>query len=113
MKYNFIADRETARMLTKESKKNGFYFRTLSRTDNVDRVPCEVTEPGHQYMTNTTIKIGYKYDVIDDDLGDVIEANQIEMTCDENMNYIISINDYVKLQEVAPAAMDDFDVIND
>ena len=113
MKIRFYTNPDTAHMLTKASKKNGFYFRTLSRTDHVDSVPCEVTEPGHQYMINNTIKIGYKYDVIDDELADVIAANQIEMTCDENMNLIISINDFVKLQEVASAAMDDFYVIND
>lgn len=113
MKIRFYTNPETAHMLTKKSKKNGFYFRTLSRTDNVEMVPCEVTEQGYQYMVNNTIKIGYKNDVIDENLADVLIVHKIKMICDEDMNYIISINDYLRLQEVAPAAMDDFYVINE
>lgn len=32
---------EHAHMLTKDSKKNGYYFRTLSRTDTGSLVHCE------------------------------------------------------------------------
>ena len=53
-------------------------------------------------------KIVYRHGVIDGELADVIEANNITMICDDGMNIMISEEDYAKLQEVAPAVIDDF-----
>ena len=53
-------------------------------------------------------KIAYRHGAIDGELAEVIEANNITMTCDDDMNILISEEDYAKLQEIAPAAIDDF-----
>ena len=44
-------------MLTKTSKKEKFYFRTLTRTDNTDNVLCETTEPGFKYINENDIPV--------------------------------------------------------
>lgn len=53
-------------------------------------------------------RICYRHGAIDNELAELIEANGITMTCDENMNFEISEHDYEKLMEIAPAAADDF-----
>lgn len=50
----------------------------------------------------------YKHDAISGELVDLIDNNGITMTCDENMNILISDEDWDKLCELAPAAIDDF-----
>ena len=44
-------------MLTKTSKKEKFYFRTLTRTDHIDKVECETTEPGLKYINENDISV--------------------------------------------------------
>ena len=44
-------------MLTKTSKKERFYFRTLTRTDKIEKVECETTEPGFEYINNNNINV--------------------------------------------------------
>lgn len=44
-------------MLTKTSKKERFYFRTLTRTDKIEEVECETTEPGFEYINNNNINV--------------------------------------------------------
>lgn len=68
MVHRFFTTPETARELTALKKKNGFYFRTLSRTDNIDRVHCEVTDPGYQFIKENGIVIEeLTYDVVFND----------------------------------------------
>lgn len=50
MVHRFYATPETAHKLTKESKRNHFYFRTLTRTDDIDSVYCETTDLGLDYI---------------------------------------------------------------
>ena len=52
--------------------------------------------------------IFYKNGAISGELAEIIESNGIVMTCDDNMNIHISDEDWDKLSEVAPAAIDDF-----
>ncbi len=49
MRHRFYTTPETAHELTAK-KKQGFYFRTLTRTDRGDRVYCETTEPGYHFI---------------------------------------------------------------
>lgn len=60
MVHRFYAKPETAHMLTKESKKNHFYFRTLTRTDNTESVYCETTDPGLEYINDNDIDVSYQ-----------------------------------------------------
>ncbi len=46
-------------MLTKASKKEKFYFKTLTRTDNTDHVECETTEPGFEYINRNNINVAW------------------------------------------------------
>lgn len=57
MVHRFTTTPETARALTKTSKKEKFYFRTLTHTDNTDSVECETTEPGYKYITENNINV--------------------------------------------------------
>lgn len=57
MVHRFTTTAEVAHKLTKQSKKQGFYFRTLSRTDNTDVVSCEVTEHGYEYIQQNEIPV--------------------------------------------------------
>lgn len=57
MKHEFKCTPEVAHSLTKASKKEGFYFRTLTRTDHTDIVTCETTEPGWKYINNNNVNI--------------------------------------------------------
>lgn len=74
MVHRFFTTPETARELTALKKKNGFYFRTLSRTDNIDRVHCEVTGPGYQFIKENGIVIEeLNYVIRDREAGNEIE----------------------------------------
>lgn len=53
-------------------------------------------------------KMIYKHGAISDELAELIDNNGITMTCDENMNILISDEDWDKLCELAPSAIDDF-----
>jgi len=53
----FYTTSETAHLLTKTSKKTGFYFRTLNRTDEGSRVYCEASAPMMGYITENDIDI--------------------------------------------------------
>lgn len=53
-------------------------------------------------------KMIYKHDTISGELAELIDNNGITMICDENMNILISDEDWDKLCELAPAAIDDF-----
>lgn len=57
MVHRFTTTPETAHMLTKTSKKERFYFRTLTRTDKIEKVECETTEPGFEYINNNNINV--------------------------------------------------------
>ena len=46
----FYTTSENAHLLTKTSKKTGFYFRTLTRTDEGSRVYCEASAPMMEYI---------------------------------------------------------------
>lgn len=56
MIHRFKTTSETAHRLTKESKKQGFYFKTLTRTTKIEEVVCETTEPGYEYIQENNIK---------------------------------------------------------
>lgn len=74
MVHRFYTTPETARELTALKKKNGFYFRTLTRTDNIDRVYCEVTDPGYQFIKENGITIEeLNYVIRDREAGNEIE----------------------------------------
>jgi hypothetical protein len=62
MRHFFYSSPETAHELTKLKKKHGFYFRTLQRTDNTDRVYCETTEPGFYFITSHGIPVEFVED---------------------------------------------------
>lgn len=182
MVHYFHTTPEQAHELTKLSKKNGFYFKTLAYTDKIESVPCEVTEKGYDFIKENGIDVswGYTYDVvfndeynsnskgfrsskddciryieqnngtdtsyfadykggivqvvcnetggvvyeckvktsfkkfsyiygaIDGELAEIIESNGIDIQCDEDMNLLISGDDWELLKQVAPAAIDDF-----
>ena len=57
MTHRFTTTPETAHMLTKTSKKEKFYFRTLTCTDRTDTVTCETTEPGLEYIKENNINV--------------------------------------------------------
>ena len=57
MVHRFTTTPETAHMLTKQSKKENFYFKTLTRTDNTVHVACETTEPGIEYINKNNINV--------------------------------------------------------
>lgn len=60
MVHRFTTTSEQAHALTKESKKVGFYFRTLVRTDHINDVECEVTEQGYKYIVANNINVNWK-----------------------------------------------------
>ena len=66
MKHYFTTTAEQAHELTKLSKKDGFYFKTLSRTDKGIPVSCEVTERGYDYINANGIEVEWEttYDVV-------------------------------------------------
>ena len=51
----FYTDPNTAHSLTAIKKKQGFFFRTLTRTDHIERVYCETDEKGRKYIINNKI----------------------------------------------------------
>lgn len=59
MVHRFTTTPETAHMLTKAGKKEKFYFKTLTRTDNTDHVECETTEPGFEYINRNNINVAW------------------------------------------------------
>ena len=69
MKHYFTTTAEKAHELTKLSKKEGFYFKTLAPTDRVIPVPCEVTEKGYDYINTNGIEVEWEttYDVVFND----------------------------------------------
>lgn len=48
----FTLTPEVARRLTAVSKKEGFYFRTLTRTDKGIPVHCEASDYGFDFILN-------------------------------------------------------------
>lgn len=52
----FYTNSQNANNLTKVSKKNKFYFRTLTRS-NIERVYCETNEIGMQYIEDNGIDV--------------------------------------------------------
>ena len=50
----------------------------------------------------------YKHGAIDSNLSEIIEENNIEMICNEDMSLSISESDFEKLKELAPEAIEDF-----
>lgn len=66
MVHYFSTTPEQAHKLTKVSKKEDFYFKTLAHTDKTDMVPCEVTERGYEYITSNGIQVSWEltYDVV-------------------------------------------------
>ena len=59
MKHRFYTTPDTAHELTALKKKHGFYFRTLTRTDHIDRVECETTDPGKEFITQHGIEVEF------------------------------------------------------
>lgn len=65
MVHKFTANPETAHQLTKLSKKHGFYFKSLTRTTNIEKVVCEVTATGYDFINDNGIEVDfYTYDVV-------------------------------------------------
>lgn len=65
MVHKFTTNPETAHQLTKLSKKEGFYFKSLTRTTNIEKVVCEVTETGYDFINDNGIEVDfYTYDVV-------------------------------------------------
>lgn len=60
MVHRFTTTPETVHMLTKTSKKEKFYFRTLTRTDNTELVTCETTAPGYNYINDNNINVTWQ-----------------------------------------------------
>lgn len=60
MVHRFTTSPETAHKLTALKKKHGFYFRTLTKTDNTDLVSCEVTEPGYEFIQKNNIEVTFE-----------------------------------------------------
>ncbi len=60
MVHRFVTSAAQARSLTKLSKKEKFYFRTLVRTDHDIEVECEVTEKGYFYIVQNNINVKWK-----------------------------------------------------
>lgn len=60
MVHRFYTTPDTAHQLTKLKKRHGFYFRTLTRTDNIGQVYCEVTDPGHQFIIDNNINVEWR-----------------------------------------------------
>ena len=88
MVHRFFTTPETARELTALKKKNGFYFRTLTRTDNIDRVHCEVTDPGYQFIKENGIAIEeLTYDVVFND-DEATNAKGMEATKVDAILYV-------------------------
>lgn len=57
---------DAAHAMTKAAKKEGFYFRTLTRTDIKGLVQCEVNAPGLDYIhthAGMLDKPGYRYNL--------------------------------------------------
>ena len=84
MATRFYTTSENAHLLTKAAKKNGFYFRTLMRTDTETLVYCEVNAQGYQYIKDNGIDVDtevkptpaattYRYKVQDREAGNVID----------------------------------------
>lgn len=80
----FYTTSENAHLLTKAAKKNGFYFRSLMRTDTDKLVYCEVNAAGNQYIKENGIDVDteikpmpalmtYRYKVQDREAGNVID----------------------------------------
>lgn len=59
MIHRFKTTSEMAHKLTKESKKHGFYFKTLTRTTKIEEVVCETTEPGYDYIQESNIQVTF------------------------------------------------------
>lgn len=57
------------------------------------------------------MKIQFKHGAIDNEIAEIIEDNNIEMVCDENMNIVINSEDWQRFCELAPEAKDDFAII--
>jgi DNA-binding XRE family transcriptional regulator len=83
MATRFYTTSENARLLTKAAKKNGFFFRTLMRTDTDTLVHCETNAQGYQYIKDNGIDVDtevktnpagmtYRYKVQDRESGKVI-----------------------------------------
>ena len=53
-------------------------------------------------------RVGYKNGAIGEELLTAIEDYCISMICDDDMNILISEEDWEFLKKVAPAAIDDF-----
>jgi hypothetical protein len=60
MVHRFTTTPETAHLLTKESKKHKFFFRILTRTSHTDKVFCEVTKSGFEYINSNHIEVDYE-----------------------------------------------------
>ena len=60
MVHRFVTSAAQARALTKLSKKEKFYFRTLVRTDHNVEVECEVTEKGYFFIVQNNINVNWK-----------------------------------------------------
>lgn len=72
MIHYFYTTPEQAHQLTKLSKRHGFYFKTLHRTNDTDNVRCEVTEPGREYINANGLDVEWAltYDVVFNDERD-------------------------------------------
>lgn len=60
MTTRFFCSADTAHALTKAAKKSGYYFRTLTRTDNGTDVFCEASEPMMTYIEDNAIEVTKK-----------------------------------------------------
>lgn len=60
MANRFFADPATAHELTALKRKHNFFFRTLTRTDNIARVYCETSNPGREFIIASNIKVDWE-----------------------------------------------------
>lgn len=94
MATRFYTTSENAHLLTKAAKKNGFYFRTLMRTDTDTLVMCEANEQGYQFIKDNGIDVDteikptpalltFRYKVQDREAGNVIDYFYTKEDADE------------------------------
>ena len=57
------------------------------------------------------MKIQFKHGAIDNEIAEIIEDNNIKMVCDENMNILITSEEWARFCECAPEAKDDFIIV--
>lgn len=92
MVHKFTTNPETAHQLTKLSKKHDFYFKSLTRTTNIEKVVCEVTEIGYDFINENGIEVDfYTYDVVFNNDADS-NSKGFKSSAEDCHKYIILYN---------------------